>query len=571
MNRATVRFASAAALSVALLSVLGGLGAQRSSGADPTTPRIQAGQRVSVSATVPITARATIAGRRVARTVSRPTRLQKLVGGSWRTATTRSAARSGRVTFTFAAPTTTTRYRVVAPAYRVGLTRKVAGRKVTKRVALPTWTGPARTISITPSPSQSPTQTPTQSPTQSPTQTPTPRLSLLTPRQNDPNPYLYDVSMDESGQSVAFTAMASDLVPGDDNNQMDVFVVDTDTGKIDLVSRALDGTSANNVSSYGDISPDGRYVGFTSQASDIVPGLSADGYQQVYLYDRETHHTELVSATPEGAPGDGDSRLPSISRDGKFVAFQTDAPNLTIRFPGVNQIQHVVRRTRSTGQLDLVTYPRGFNFAGASTSPSLSDDGSRVAFTSESEHLVPDDDNGLSDVFLYDFDTLLRKLISTQPDGSGLRNASNSPIISGDGSSVIWGTEARNVVPGDDNGGEDAFRYNVALRKNTLLSHAPDGRSLDGRSGPVALDRDGSHALLWSTWNTHGTGAALYLCDVATGAVRPIGLGPDGTSYHSSNAALAAGGERVAFSTNVSLTPDDTAPGGDVYFWESGR
>lgn len=570
IRRSGFHIAAGCALGTALLSTLGAVAAEQSRIPPPPASSVQPGEQTSVRATVPTVVKTKVRGRHVARRVTRPTRLQRLTAQGWTTAASRSSNKAGRVSFAFPAPTANSRYRVLAPRQRVTVKRKAGGRVLVKRVVLGAWTGPTRTITVIPrqTPTQTssptPTQLPTQSPTESPTQAPSDRLSLLTHRATGDYPHLNDLSIDESGSVVAFTSLASDLVPDDDNNQIDVFTVDTRTGEIKLVSRAMDGSPANNASIYADVSPDGRYVAFTSQASDIVPGV-LKGYQQVYLHDRFTRQTVLVSAT-DGVPGDAHSRRPSVSRDGKHVVFESEAINLTTGRPALPQVFHVLRYTHSTRWLDMATIPENQMWAGNSTHVSLSDDGERVAFTSDSDHLVLDDDNDKADVFLHDFRTGLRKMISRGTDGSGLRAASSTPVMSGSGNAVLWQTRASTVVPGDDNDGDDAFRYDVARRTNVLVSKGPDGHSLDGHSSPLALDADGSHALL--STSSAGSGLSLYLYDVTAGTVRPLGSTADGAPYTVRDAAISADGGRVAFSSDGSLTPDDLAYGTDVYFWE---
>lgn len=434
-----------------------------------------------------------------------------------------------------------------------------------------TEVGPAPTPSPTVTQTSTPSSTPTvtQTPTQDPTQAPTPTLSLLTPRSGAFSPSIGSVSIDESGHLVTFSSAAPDLVVDDDNGLEDVFVVDTRTGAIELVSRALDGTPPDRSSSDGDISPDGRYVAYTSRATDIVAGVPNDT-RQVYIFDRATGQTELVSRTPEGHPGDADSGAPSVSRNGQYVAFSTNAVNLTIAF--YPQVGHVVRHERSTGNNVMASWPSDGVWEGDSRNPSISDDGTRVTFNSWSDHLVRDDDNGYSDVFLYDFDTRLRKMISRRFDsGSSLRDDSGGPILSGDGRVVFWQTEGNNVVAGDDNQGLDTFRYDVNRRMNFLVSKGEDGRTLDAHTGVMAVDANGSHALLRSTWQSRGAGNVLYRWDLASGTLRALGYGPDGSPHRSELAALAGTGERIALSTPDALLPGDVATGDDVYLWTSGR
>src|SRR5262249_18468776 len=133
-----------------------------------------------------------------------------------------------------------------------------------------------------------------------------------------------------NGGCVAFSSTASNLVPGDTNQTSDVFVSDRLTGTIERVSVASDGTGANEWS--GDfglcVSADGRYVAFASLASNLVPG-DTNGYWDVFVRDRQTGTTERVSVASDGTGADSDSYGGlAISADGRFVAFSSRATNL---------------------------------------------------------------------------------------------------------------------------------------------------------------------------------------------------------------------------------------------------
>ena len=143
----------------------------------------------------------------------------------------------------------------------------------------------------------------------------------------------YVVSINADGRYVAFTSFASNLVPGDTNGYMDVFVHDRQTGQTTRVSVASDGTQANGRSAdyprSVSLSADGRYVAFSSYANTLVAG-DTNGYWDVFVYDRQTGQTTRVSVASNGAQGTGHSGLwgVAISADGRYVAFQSDASNL---------------------------------------------------------------------------------------------------------------------------------------------------------------------------------------------------------------------------------------------------
>jgi Tol biopolymer transport system component len=130
-----------------------------------------------------------------------------------------------------------------------------------------------------------------------------------------------------SGRYVAFVSAARNLVAGDTNDVIDVFVKDLSTGAVERVSVATGGRQANGPSFEPALSADGRYVAFESFASNLVPG-DANRRSDVFVHDRATGATRRVSVAADGRPANDDSWTPSLSADGRFVAFRSDATNL---------------------------------------------------------------------------------------------------------------------------------------------------------------------------------------------------------------------------------------------------
>jgi TolB protein len=134
-------------------------------------------------------------------------------------------------------------------------------------------------------------------------------------------------SISSDGRYVAFQSYATNLVTGDNNSRYDVFVYDRDTGEIERVSVDNSGVEGNGNSLNPSISSDGRYVAFYSNATNLVAGDN-NGSQDVFVYDRDTGEIERVSVDNSGVEGDGGSSYSSISSDGRYVAFYSDATNL---------------------------------------------------------------------------------------------------------------------------------------------------------------------------------------------------------------------------------------------------
>jgi hypothetical protein len=199
---------------------------------------------------------------------------------------------------------------------------------------------------------------------------------------------------------VAFQSAATNLVPGDTNNALDVFVHDRQLGTTCRVSVSSGGAQGNSHSSSPTLSGDGRYVAFLSDASNLVPG-DTNGLADIFVHDCLAGTTERVSVATGGAQAEGSSfGGAAISRDGRFIAFANGASNLV---PGDLGYADVFVRDRwSSTTARVSTSTAGAQGLGNSVHPSISGDGRYVVFESYARNLVPGDSNGHGDVFLHD-------------------------------------------------------------------------------------------------------------------------------------------------------------------------
>jgi Tol biopolymer transport system component len=253
--------------------------------------------------------------------------------------------------------------------------------------------------------------------------------------------YLPAISGD--GRFVAFTSDASNLVPGDTNGLLDVFVRDRLKGNTERVSVSSSGAQGGPGSYNGNynaaISGNGRFVAFGSDIPDLVPG-NTGGEGIVYLHDRRTGRTERVDVGPRGRPANGESFADSLSADGRFVAFYSSATNLVDGASG-----GVFIRDRLRGRTELVPVGDGDGEA------ALSADGRYVAFTSYT-NLVPGDTNSAGDIFVRDRRLGTTERVSVSSSGVQGNSDSSSPSISADGHVVAFESCASNLVPHDTNG-----------------------------------------------------------------------------------------------------------------------
>jgi len=267
------------------------------------------------------------------------------------------------------------------------------------------------------------------------------------------------------GRYVAFASSATNLVPGDTNGRDDVFVHDRQTRQTTRVSVASNGTQASADSGLPAISADGRYVAFASVATTLVPG-DTNGVGDIFVHDRQTRQTTRVSLRSNGAQANGSSGNPSLSANGRFVAFSSYATNL-VSGDTNSQVDVFVhdRQTRRTTRISLRS--NGTQANRYSYNPALSADSRFVAFTSAATNLVPGDTNGDQDIFVHDRQTRQTTRVSVRSNGAQANGQSDAPALSADGRYIGFTSEATNLVSQDTNGYRDIFLRDRLLDNTT--------------------------------------------------------------------------------------------------------
>lgn len=298
------------------------------------------------------------------------------------------------------------------------------------------------------------------------------------------------------GRFVAFSTPATNLVPGDTNNVYDVFVRDRLASTTERVSVGPGGVQATGSSQWQSISADGRFVAFQSSAPNLVAGAAG---LQIFVHDRQTGKTEVVSTTGDGTPGNAasyGSYGPSVSADGRFVVFASYATNLASG--DTNNDFDVFIHDRQTGTTERVsTTPAGASGNGASLFPTISADGNFVAFTSAAMDLGPTDTNLTFDNYVWERSTRTMERASVAYDASEANNASaNTPVLSGDGRFVAFQSMATNLVPADGNATSDIFvRDRVAGTTERVTVSAEGAEAGKDDFGPQApaISADGRY------------------------------------------------------------------------------
>ena len=258
---------------------------------------------------------------------------------------------------------------------------------------------------------------------------------------------------------VAFTSRASDLVAGDTNGHDDVFVRDLKTGAIRLVSINLTRTATANGSSFFPIiTPNGRFIVFTSQANDLVAGDS-NGFVDVFIRDLKNDTTALVSVNAAGTSGgDGNSGQAIVTPNGGLVFFTSFADDLVAA--DTNHQEDVFVRDLKTGVTKLVSLNAAGTDSGtgAAAEPRITADGRIVIFESTADDLVANDSNGKEDVFVRNLKKGLTTLASVDAAGAASASgASGAPAVTPDGRAIAFESVANDLVAGDSNHSEDVF------------------------------------------------------------------------------------------------------------------
>lgn len=311
-------------------------------------------------------------------------------------------------------------------------------------------------------------------------------------------------SISDDGRFVAFHTSTDDLVPNDTNGQTDVFVHDRQTGVMERVSVTSTGAQSfggPQGSAVASISADGRYVAFESVADNLVPN-DTNGRVDIFVRDRVAGTTIRVSVTSAGAQVlDGDASGASISADGTRIAFLSNSAQLVP--PDTNGSIDVFLHDTLTGQTTRQSVATGgAQGDGGSVLASLSANGAFLAFASHASNLVPGDNNGFRDVFWRDIQNGVTTRVSVDSAGvpANFTSGNSSVSISGDGRLVAFGSDATNLVPDDTNTRSDVFVRDTLTNQTTRVSvSSAGGQAVGGNSDFCDISADGLFVSFFSS------------------------------------------------------------------------
>jgi len=387
----------------------------------------------------------------------------------------------------------------------------------------------------------------------------------------------FQPALNENGQFVVFHSFGSNLVAGDTNSNLDVFIRNRQTDETTRVSVATGGTQGNNLSRAPDLSNDGNLVSFESDATNLVAG-DTNAKRDIFVRDRQAATTTRVSVATGGGQVNGNSFNSYLSGDGRFVAFDSVATNLVAG--DTNGVSDVFVHDRQTGATTRVSVATGAVQAnGNSFLPALSSDGRFVAFHSTATNLVAGDTNGGTDVFVHDRQTATTTRVSVatgggQSTGSGSSAPLFAPDISADGRFVVFESISNNLVAGDTNGFSDVFVHDRQTVTTTRVS-VPTGGSPQTNEESVepAISGDGrfvaflSYATNLVPGGTSGNGD-VFVHDRQTNTTTQMSVSTAGVKGNdfSCNPAISPDGHIVGmFSDSTNLVAGDTNGARDIF------
>ncbi len=407
------------------------------------------------------------------------------------------------------------------------------------------------------------------------TQATTTRLSVSTAGVQG-NSLSFEAWISADGRCVAFQSSATNLVAGDTNSAPDVFVRDIDGGVTERVSVATGGIQGNSGAVAPSISSDGRFVAFAGYSSNFTAG-DTNGVADIFVRDRQNGTTECVSLATGGAFGDGESNLPSISADGRFVVFDSYATNLVAG--DTNGKPDIFLHDRLNGTTERISVATGGTQANEySTEAVVSLDGRFVAFQSGATNLMGNDVNFRPDIFVRDRLLGTTTCVSVGSVGGFGSGGGFYPSMSADGRFVAFHSDSPDHVANDTNFTADVFVHDRLFGATERASVAAGGVQANAGSAYGAISANGqfvaflSYASNLDSADTNGT-ADVYAHDRIAGTTERMSVSTAGVQNSSANQypTISSDGRRVVFeSPAFNLVAGDTNNQSDVFLRERG-
>jgi Tol biopolymer transport system component len=373
------------------------------------------------------------------------------------------------------------------------------------------------------------------------------------------------------GSVVAFVVQSALLVPGDLNGVDDVLIRDRTTGETLRVSVSSQGIEGDLDSVAPALSANGRVIAFQSDATNLVPG-DTNAFADIFVHNRDTGETTRVSISSLGVQADLPCLSPDISDDGQIVTFMSYANTLIPHDTTLRQ--DIFVHDRSTGETELVSVSdNGTQGNDNSWAPVLSGDGRYVAYRSQADNLVQHDSNSSHDIFVYDRVTATTTRVSISTEGVEGNSTSLRPWMSGNGRYVSFHTFATNFSPLDTSADTDVYVHDRRTGVTEMVSLSVKGESADDHANNARISADGRFVSFESFAGNLVPGGLpftteVYLRDRHTRSTVRVSMSPHGAAANATSAlaAISADGHSVVFeSLATNLAPNDTNGETDIY------
>ncbi len=392
----------------------------------------------------------------------------------------------------------------------------------------------------------------------------------------------FSPAISADGRYVVFSSQGTNLVNDDDNNCSDVFIHDTILNFTERVSISNQGLQANGDSFSPAVSGDGRYVTFTSYASNLVADDTND-CADIFVRDRLLETTNRISISNSGEEGNADSFGSEISANGDCITFCSYANNLLDNDKNYYSDVFVFDRTQKRIKRISISNT-GEESNSDSLYPDISGDGRYITFTSDANNLDFNDKNGCSDVFIFDQNlNLIKRIVGY--NFTEANSASMESAISSDGRCIVFSSYADNLVPEDNNMVCDIFVFDQILNEIERVSVTSDGKEFSQNSGEPDISGDGRYVgftiiqhFVQKVTNKGGnsksvihedTGIFLYDRGLGTTSLISISNNGDFEDSNSREPGLSYNGTNVVFSSDSSnLVGNDTNNWNDIFIYE---
>ncbi len=396
--------------------------------------------------------------------------------------------------------------------------------------------------------------------------------------QAEANGISVSASISADGRYVAFASTARNLTPETVTGSGDVYLRDLQSRTTELVSLNPSGAGGNGASGAPSVSADGRYVVYQSFATDLVGGVDGNGAADIFLRDRTAGTTERITTISGNTVPNGGSTNPSLSADGAFIVFQSVATNLD-GVTDTNSASDIFIWIRASGTIERVSVDStGDVTDGGSFLPSVSSNGRYVAFESAATDVVSNDLNGFKDVFVRDRTLGKNERVSVANPIGDANEESGAPSISADGLKVAFESKATNLsTTGDSdvNGDFDVYVRDRGALSTRLVSRSTNGAQGFGPSRKPSISGGGTRIGYQSdapnlvSGDTNAVGD-VFVFDIPSlvtqrASVRTFGVQAS-DPQSSFGISLASDGKTCAFVSNAETMVDgDTNGVPDVY------